>query len=94
MADLAQERDVVVKNKAGIHARPASAIVLAVAASGCAVEISNPEMGTTASAESIMKLLTLSGTAGTRLHIKATGENAGQLLDTLAGLFESGFGED
>lgn len=94
MADLTQEKDVIVKNKAGLHARPASSIVLAVAASDCTVQISNPEMGKEANGESTMELLFLSATVGTRLHIKATGKDSDQLITTLAGLFESGFGED
>ncbi len=89
-----READVVVINKYGIHARPASAIVLAVAASGCSAEITNLDTGAKANAASTMELLCFEAHARARLHLKISGENAGQLLATLVGLFESGFGED
>ncbi len=88
-----READVMVTNETGIHARPASAIVMAVLASGCEAQITNTVTGVQANGASTMALLCLEATAGTRLHIKVTGENAGQLLTTLTGLFESGFGE-
>ncbi len=94
MPDPTLEKDVIVKNKAGLHARPASAIVMAVAASDCTVHISNPEAGTEANGESTMALLSLSAPVGTRLHLKVTGKDADSLLAALVRLFETGFGEE
>ncbi len=94
MSEQTLEKDVVVTNKAGIHARPASAIVMAVMASECSVTISNIETGAEANGESTMSLLTLSAPFGTRLHLKVTGKDAERLLGTIVRLFETGFGED
>lgn len=88
------EKEFVIRNKAGIHARPASALLMAVAASGCEVEIANPAKGTEADGNSIMAILALEGTTGDRLRVRARGENAAPLMEKLGAIFDSGFGEE
>ena len=93
MPDPALEQDITVINPTGLHARPASAIVMAVAASDCSIQISNPATGMTADGNSTIALLTLGAEAGTRLHIRVTGNGAEALLATIVRLFETGFSE-
>jgi phosphotransferase system HPr (HPr) family protein len=89
-----REINVVVTNQAGVHARPASAIIMTVAASDSTVKITNSDTGRESDGESTMGLLSLLATMGTRLRIRATGEDADEVLAALTALFESGFGED
>ena len=90
---MVRKKDIAITNPAGLHARPASAIILAVAASEATVKISNPETGAETDCQSVMGLLSLAATPGSRLHIEVAGEDAERLIATLVKLFESGFGE-
>ncbi len=83
-------RTVTVLNPAGLHARPSLAIVQAVRRFQSHVEIRN--QGQTADAASILDLLALGAACGTELLLSATGPDADDVLDTLAGLFATRFG--
>jgi len=85
-------RDVEVINQYGIHARPAALLVKT--ASSFASDISIEKDGVSVSAKSIMGLLTLEGSQGTRLRLTATGPDAAEALDALADLFAQKFFED
>lgn len=91
---MVRVKDIVISNPTGLHARPASAIILAVAASASTVKISNPETGAETDCQSVMGLLSLSATPGSRLHIEVAGEDSERLIAILVKLFESGFGEN
>ncbi len=94
MPEQTLEKEITVVNKAGLHARPASSIVMAVSASDSEVRIKNIETGAEADGASTMSMLTLSAPLGTRLRITATGKDAEQVLASVVRLFETGFGED
>ena len=85
-------RDVVVKNRYGIHARPAALLVKTASRFAC--EILLEKNGVKVNAKSIMGLLTLEGNHGAKLRLHATGEGAAEALDVLADLFAQKFFED
>ncbi len=83
--------EVVVVNKLGIHARPAAALVQCVLAFESDVFILYN--GSRVNAKSIMGLLTLAATQGSRLTVTCKGSDAGAAMDAVRSLFASGFGE-
>ncbi len=84
-------RAVQVINERGLHARAAARI--AAAAESFDAEIRIGCKGHDVSALSIMGLLMLAASAGTRLELTAIGAEAGAAIESLAALFASGFEE-
>ena len=84
-------RDVVVKNRQGIHARPSAAFVKLAAQFRCEVLLEKD--GESINGKSIMGLLMLAAGPGSRLRIVCEGDDAATAVESLAGLVEGGFGE-
>lgn len=84
--------EVLVVNTLGIHARPAAALVQCVLAFESDVYISFN--GNRVNAKSIMGLLTLAATRGSRLKVTCSGGDAPEALKAVQDIFASGFGED
>ncbi|MCZ7585301.1 MAG: HPr family phosphocarrier protein [Deltaproteobacteria bacterium] len=82
----------MVRNKAGLHLRPASKIVRAVAELRCDVMIRKGDR--TANAKSIMSVTTLVAPRNTVLTIEASGPDAKAAVAALAALFQNKFGEE
>lgn len=78
-------RTVTVGSKVGLHARPASLFVQAVAAAGVPVQIGKPG-GPLADARSILSVLALDARGGDEVVLAAEGANAEAVLDELAAL--------
>lgn len=84
--------DVVVRNRYGIHARPAALLVKTATRFAC--EILLEKNGVQVNAKSIMGLLTLEGHHGAKMRIHADGVDAAEAVVALADLFEQNFFED
>lgn len=76
------ERTVTVASAHGLHARPASLFVQAVAASGLTVELTKGDK--TINAASILGVISLGVDHGDAITLSAEGENADAVLDQLA----------
>ncbi|MFT4543227.1 MAG: phosphocarrier protein HPr [Planctomycetota bacterium] len=85
-------RQVVVSNAAGMHARPCHAVVST--AQGFKSTLKLRARGREVDGKSILHLMTLEASVDTEVELVADGEDADALLDKVALLFESGFGED
>jgi len=85
-------REFVIKNKLGVHARPAALIVKL--ASGYDADVQVEKAGTSVSGKSIMGLLTLEAGYGCRLTISVEGFDADELLLELGELIERKFDEE
>ena len=92
MADGEQTRVFEIRNQYGIHARPAALFVKT--AGKFDVDVMVEKDGNSVSGKSIMGLMTLEASRGSKLTVTATGPDAGQLLDELQALFEAGFDEE
>ncbi|MCP5515153.1 MAG: phosphoenolpyruvate--protein phosphotransferase [Spirochaetales bacterium] len=78
----------------GLHARPASAFVRAVSASGCAVEVTNNTTGKgPANGKSLNQLASLEILTGHEISVSAEGDNPEELIKELSVLIENNFGE-
>lgn len=86
------EREVTIRNRAGIHARPAAMIVQT--ASKFASKINFQKDNETVNAKSIMGIITLGAGYNTRLMILADGDDEGDAVDALTKLFENRFEEE
>lgn len=86
------EKNLVVKNRGGIHARPAA--IIAQTANKFACEISLIKDGTTVNAKSIMGIITMAAGYNTILTLQADGSDEKEAADTIVELFESRFEED
>jgi len=84
------EKTVTIKNRDGIHCRPSSAILTAVAEfPGVQFQVICDHGDSDLS--SILSLLSLGLQKGDEISITATGENAEAACEKIAGLFEFEF---
>jgi phosphocarrier protein len=91
-SDDAMVRKCKIRNKYGIHARPAALFVKTAAKFDA--EITVEKDGMTVSGKSIMGLLTLEGYEGSVLCLSSTGPDAKNALDALQELIDNKFYED
>jgi len=81
----------MIVNKYGLHARPAMQFVELANKFACGIEVTKASL--TVDAKSIMSVMRLAATKGTRLMIVADGDDADEAVAALTELVDSGFGE-
>lgn len=86
------ERDVTVRNRAGIHTRPASMIVKT--ASNYDAEIFLRRDNYEINGKSVIGVMTLAAEQGATLTLVVDGEDEDAAVEALVELFEDGFGEE
>ncbi len=86
------EKNVVIKNRAGIHARPAALIVQTASKFKSKIAFKNEHEEI--NAKSIMGIITLGASYNSSLTIKAEGEDESEAVDALSQLFENRFEEE
>ena len=85
------ERQVTVRNKAGVHTRPASMIVRE--ASRFDAEFFIRKDGYEINGKSIIGVMTLAAEQGVTLDLLFEGADEAEAADAMEALFERGFGE-
>jgi phosphocarrier protein HPr len=80
-----------IKNRLGLHARAAALLVQTVNKFSAQVSVSKD--GQTADGRSIMGVLTLAATQGSKIHIEANGEDAEKVVKALERLLDNRFNE-
>ena len=80
------EREIVIKNTSGLHARPAAKFV--VFAKGFAQPVTVIKGEKSALATSLVGVLSLGIVQGDKIRLTAEGENAWQVLDKFAEFVE------
>ena len=87
MSQLTQQsKTVVIQNPQGLHARPASLFVNLAQRFHATIEVVKEE--NIVDGKSILSILTLAATMGTKLTIRAEGEDAQSALDALVELID------
>ena len=81
-------RTVKVVNDQGLHARPCHSIVSAAQDFRSELRIRNGS--NQVNGKSIIELMTLEASVGTKLELLARGEDAAELLDSIEALFDAG----
>ena len=83
--------DIVLENKTGLHARPASMLVEVAKDFDADIKIELNEQ--TYVAKSMMSILSMGATKGSELTFVIDGSDEDQAYDALEKLFNSNFGE-
>ena len=86
------ERVLPIVNEKGLHARAAARLVEVVERFDARAEVSRD--GLSASGDSIMGLLMLAASRGTRVEVRTSGPEAEALMEAMAALVADRFGED
>ena len=85
---------VKILNKLGLHARPAMTFAEKAGEFSSSVHVRRTDGGETVDGKSIMQILMLAATCGTRLEIQADGDDEASCLEALKTLVDSRFEED
>jgi phosphotransferase system HPr (HPr) family protein len=87
-------REIVVVNPLGLHARPAMALVDTANQFGSKILLRKPgDKPVEADGKSVMQVITLEATVGTKLIVEADGDDAEAAVEKINELFRTGFGE-
>ncbi|WP_103021531.1 HPr family phosphocarrier protein [Salinibacter altiplanensis] len=86
------EREVTIRNRAGLHTRPASMLVKTASRFESAVYLcrDNYEIN----GKSVIGVMTLAAEQGAVLTLVVEGEDETEAADAIEALFEDGFGEE
>ena len=85
-------KEVLVKNKAGLHARPATFFIQKANESKATIWVEKEERRV--NAKSLLGVLSLGIMGGTQIRIIAGGPDEEQAVEELVKLVDSGFAED
>lgn len=84
-------KEVSIKNKAGLHTRPAAQLVKV--ASKFKADFFIEKDGVEINAKSIIGVMTLAAPKGTKLKLRFTGADEADAAKAIVKLFDDGFGE-
>lgn len=85
------EKDIVVVNKLGLHARAAAKLVKVCSGYDSSIDLRKGQ--DSVDAKSIMGVLMLAASQGSELKLVTNGEDAQQAADEITALFNDCFGE-
>lgn len=86
------EKRIIVKNKLGLHARPAAILVQTISRFECKVCVSKDDIEV--NGRSVMGLMMLAAENGASLRITAQGRDEAAVMQAVERLFEENFGEE
>src|SRR5258706_14662167 len=85
------EKQVVIQNELGLHARAATKLVQLASKYPC--ELTVTKDGHEVNGKSIMGVLMLVASKGTTVTLRAKGDKAGEAITAIAALIDDKFGE-
>jgi phosphocarrier protein len=85
------EKKIIVKNKLGVHARPAAMLVKTAASFRSDIHLARE--GQVINGKSIMGVMMLAANLGSEVTISAKGEDEQKAVEAIAKLFDDKFGE-
>ncbi|MHB8766663.1 MAG: HPr family phosphocarrier protein [Deferrisomatales bacterium] len=88
---LEVERTFEIVNALGLHARAAATLVQLAQKYGCHIELLKDDL--VVNGKSIMGILMLAAAKGTRLTVRAAGDDAAQAVEGIGELIRNGFWE-
>ena len=86
-------KQTTIINKTGLHARPAAEFTRTATKFESKIEIENLDKNKSGDAKSIISVMTMLLSQGTKIEVRAEGDDEQQAVDTLIALVEGGFGE-
>jgi phosphocarrier protein len=91
-APVSLEETIQIKNKFGLHARPAAEFVKLACRFQCDVWVRKQDLEV--NGKSIMGMMMLAAEFGSEITIRASGDDARQAVDELIALVNGRFGEE
>jgi phosphotransferase system HPr (HPr) family protein len=88
------EKQVVIVNRLGLHARAAAKLVRAASVYQSGVRLERTDGGALADAKSILSVLLLAASRGTELRLTVEGADEAEAMSAVCALIENGFGEE
>ncbi len=88
------EQSVVISNKLGLHARPAALLVKTANKYKSEIDIIKVSDGEVVNAKSIMGVMMLAASQGTKLVIRADGDDSRDAAQALVEIIINKFGEE
>ena len=85
---------VTVVNKLGLHARPATLFQQTASTFEASITVRRVDQDDPVDGKSVMQMMMLAGTKGTKIEITADGKDAKQAIAALVDLVGSGFQEE
>jgi phosphocarrier protein HPr len=85
---------VTIANKLGLHARPATLFVQTAATAEAAITVRRMDQDECVDGKSIMQMMMLAATQGTKIEITAVGSDAQDAVAMLVKLVKGGFEEE
>jgi|SRR5712672_783502 len=85
---------VTLRNKHGLHARPAHLFVQTANAYASRLQVRRVDAEERVDGKSIMGMMMLAAERGTVLELQAEGHDAEQLVRAIVGLIDANFGEE
>jgi phosphotransferase system HPr (HPr) family protein len=89
-----REQEATVSNRLGLHARAAAQLVRRASEFSSRIELLRQDTLQSADGKSILSVLMLAASAGTRLIIRAEGADEERAAQAIAELIENKFGEE
>jgi len=86
------ERQVIIRNKLGLHARASARFATEASAFACDISLVKDDVEV--NGKSIMGIMMLAAGKGTEIIIRGEGSDADAALDQLEALIDSRFGEE
>jgi phosphocarrier protein HPr len=88
------QESVLVSNKLGLHARAAAKLVRLASRFSSEIHLSREDANQRIDSKSILGILMLAASQGTRLVISIDGQDEAEAVEAIRGLFEEKFGEE
>ena len=85
------DREIVVVNKLGLHARASAQLVKLAASYSSDIRLVRGNQSV--AGKNIMGVMMLAATYGTRITVRVEGEDADEAIDRISTLFSNRFGE-
>ena len=86
--------DFQIENRFGLHARPASVFVQSALLFQSEISVRNLASDMEADGKSVMSLLMLAASCGTRIRVSARGPDSREALQCLGSLIQRGFDDE
>lgn len=87
-------QSVLISNKLGLHARAAAQLVRLASRFSSEIHLSREDANQQIDSKSILGVLMLAASKGTRLVISIEGQDELEAVEAICGLFENKFGEE
>lgn len=88
-----RRKELTIVNQLGLHARAAAQLVRLAGNFKSTIKIIRPDNNIYANAKSILSVLTLAASKGTKIELEVEGEDEDEAFSEISNIFETGFGE-